>query len=304
MKCVEQALVFPCAGELLPGVIALPQEASLAPTGHHPRAGAGEGLAGCGVLIVVGGPQYRVGSHRQFLLLARRLAAAGYPAMRFDYRGMGDADGAMRSFEDVSSDICAALDAFQHVCPSLRRFVLWGLCDAASAALLYVHASHDPRLSGLALLNPWVRSEASLAKTHIKHYYGQRLLQRDFWRHLLSGRMALLDAVRGLLRSALAAGRSGSVDGPARHTFQDRMAAGWREFSGNILLILSGEDYTAKEFLEFSASSPAWAGLLDSTSVRRIEVSGADHTFSTRQWRAAVEDATLAWLDSLRATAR
>jgi len=55
--------------------------------------------AACGVLIVVGGPQYRVGSHRQFLLLSRRLAAEGHPVMRFDYRGMGDASGAMRGFE-------------------------------------------------------------------------------------------------------------------------------------------------------------------------------------------------------------
>lgn len=92
----------------------------------------------CGVLIIVGGPQYRVGSHRQFVLLSRRLAGEGYPAMRFDYRGMGDAGGAMRSFEDVRADIGAAIEAFQRAVPSLRRIVLWGLCDAASAALLYV----------------------------------------------------------------------------------------------------------------------------------------------------------------------
>ncbi|KAB8057318.1 hydrolase 1, exosortase A system-associated, partial [Janthinobacterium violaceinigrum] len=43
-----------------------------------------------GVLIVTGGPQYRVGSHRQFVLLARALAAQGVPVLRFDLRGMGD----------------------------------------------------------------------------------------------------------------------------------------------------------------------------------------------------------------------
>ena len=42
-----------------------------------------------GMLIVVGGPQYRAGSHRQFTLLARDVAATGVPTMRFDYRGMG-----------------------------------------------------------------------------------------------------------------------------------------------------------------------------------------------------------------------
>ena len=56
----ERGLVFRCAGEELVGIL-------------HPAPGA------TGVVIVVGGPQYRVGSHRQFLLLARRLAASGIP---------------------------------------------------------------------------------------------------------------------------------------------------------------------------------------------------------------------------------
>jgi hypothetical protein len=51
-------------------------------------------------------------------------------------------------------------------------------------------------IAGLVLLNPWVRSEVSLAQTHIKHYYGQRLLQGEFWRKLLSGRMEVLKSLR------------------------------------------------------------------------------------------------------------
>ncbi|MGZ5200780.1 MAG: hydrolase 1, exosortase A system-associated, partial [Telluria sp.] len=86
----ERALAFPCGGDWLYGVASLPAQ-----------AGA------CGVLIVVGGPQYRAGSHRQFTLLARSLADAGIPAMRFDYRGMGDSDGGVRSFESVDEDIRA-----------------------------------------------------------------------------------------------------------------------------------------------------------------------------------------------------
>ena len=51
-----------------------------------------------GVLIVTGGPQYRAGSHRQFVLLARFLAARGMAVLRFDYRGMGDSEGAPRDY--------------------------------------------------------------------------------------------------------------------------------------------------------------------------------------------------------------
>jgi len=46
-----------------------------------------------------------VGSHRQFVQLARRLAKQGYPTLRFDYRGMGDSEGVYRSFENVGPDL-------------------------------------------------------------------------------------------------------------------------------------------------------------------------------------------------------
>ena len=54
-----------------------------------------------GVLIIVGGPQYRVGSHRQFVQLARALASNGIATMRFDYTGMGDSQGKKAEFDQV-----------------------------------------------------------------------------------------------------------------------------------------------------------------------------------------------------------
>lgn len=55
-----------------------------------------------GVVVVVGGAQYRVGSHRQFVRLARRLAAAGHPVLRFDLPGMGDSPGEPVPFENTA----------------------------------------------------------------------------------------------------------------------------------------------------------------------------------------------------------
>lgn len=103
----EHALTFDCAGAALQGVLACPARP-----------------AATGVLIVVGGPQYRAGSHRQFVLLARRLATAGYAVLRFDVRGMGDSEGEAGGFEALSDDIAAAADALQAACPSVRRIVL------------------------------------------------------------------------------------------------------------------------------------------------------------------------------------
>jgi exosortase A-associated hydrolase 1 len=253
---------------------------------------------GTGVVIVVGGPQYRVGSHRQFVLLARALASAGYPVLRFDYRGMGDSEGSQRDFETVGPDIAAALDALHSRVPSVSKVVLWGLCDGASAALLYWEQTKDPRISGLCLLNPWVRSEASLARTQLRHYYTQRLRQKEFWRKLISGKVALA-ALSGFMRRIRLSVSGARPLALSQRPFQLRMAEGWNSFNGGVLLILSGDDYTAKEFLEYTRSHAAWQGALDRARLQRSDVPGVDHTFSSAASRKLAEELTLAWLARL-----
>lgn len=281
MSFREMALVFPCAREQLLGIVTQPGQAE-----------------NTGVLIIVGGPQYRVGSHRQFLLLSRSLAASGYPTMRFDYRGLGDSTGDLRTFETVDDDILAALDAFMAACPKLERIVLWGLCDAASASLIYLHSHEDERVGGLVLLNPWVRSEATLARTHIKHYYIQRLLQPGFWRKLLSGSLGLGRAVGGLLGS-LRIARITTAQAGQEISFQGKMCCALAKSKLPVLLILSSDDYTAKEFIEATRLDAEWQGALAQSQVTMREVTGADHTFSSAEWRGQVEQITQQWLDTL-----
>lgn len=281
MSYSEHALQFACAGERLQGILTRPEQPSR-----------------IGVVVVVGGPQYRVGSHRQFVLLARALAAAGYAVLRFDYRGMGDSSGAPVDFLNADADIGAAIDALMTHAPDVKHVALWGLCDAAAAALLYCDKHNDPRVTGLCLLNPWVRSEVSLARTQVKHYYTQRLMERAFWVKLLSGKVAL-GAAAGLVRNlrlALKGVRSGAG---MQLPFQSRMARAWRAFRGSVLLVLSAEDYTAKEFLEYASADPAWAGALTQPNLRRHDLQGADHTFSGAKSKAAVECITVAWLREL-----
>lgn len=276
----EKAVWIDCEGERMLGIVC-------APRGTHMREQA--------VLIPVGGPQYRAGSHRQFVLLARALASAGYASLRFDFRGMGDSEGAARTFEDVEPDLKAAIDALYKE-PGVRSVVIWALCDGASAALMFGTA--DARVGGLVLLNPWVRSETTLATTHLKHYYGQRLLQREFWIRLLRAQFDWRSSLRDL-RVNLLRGMRAANEGPARASFQTMMADGWRRFRGSIALMLSGRDLTAKEFLEYAGSDPRWHGLLTLPNVRRADLPEADHTFSDSQCHRWLEEQTLAWLGSM-----
>ncbi|MCG5510340.1 hydrolase 1, exosortase A system-associated [Ectothiorhodospira lacustris] len=284
-------------------------EAFIFHVGDTPLVGVmhpGKPEARQGVLIVVGGPQYRVGSHRQFLLLARHLAEAGIPVMRFDYRGMGDSGGAQRSYEDISQDLLAATDTFINRNPGLESVVIWGLCDAASAALL--NAWRDPRITGLVLLNPWVRTEAGLARAYLKQYYLRRLMSREFWSGLMGGRINPLTSARslvGMTRRALRRQQSGGtpvgIPNAQREIdpgkpLPERMAEGWRRFSGPILLILSGDDLTAEEFRGCARQSAVWRELLDERRVTVRELCDANHTFSRLEWRDQVEKWTLEWL--------
>jgi len=114
MQPEERAVSFACGADRLYGVLSLPAQAAPAR----------------GVLIVVGGPQVRTGSHRQFTLLARSLAQAGVPVLRFDYRGMGDSEGAVRVFDQVDDDLHAALGA-DPAAAGLAQVFLSSLADDA-----------------------------------------------------------------------------------------------------------------------------------------------------------------------------
>ncbi|SDP85756.1 exosortase A system-associated hydrolase 1 [Rhodoferax sp. OV413] len=278
MSATEQAVLFSCAQETQVGILSLPTEP-----------------AQVAVVIAVGGPQYRAGSHRQFVLLARRLATAGYAVLRFDYRGMGDSSGTAKDFLNASPDIAAAINTLHEHSPQIRSTVIWGLCDAASAALLYLQDTQDTRVTGLCLLNPWVRSETSLARTQVKHYYIQRLMQRTFWTKLLSGQVAW-SALKGLANNIRLSRTTSPSRGSGNLPFQQRMANGWMNFDGRILLLLSGNDYTAKEFLEYAGVDAAWSRAFQHKQLERHDLTNADHTFSNRLAQVAVENLTLDWL--------
>ncbi|KKO49321.1 hydrolase [Arsukibacterium sp. MJ3] len=259
-----------------------------------------------GVLLIVGGPQYRVGSHRQFVKVSRALAASDIPTMRLDSTGMGDSSGNKAEFYLQNNDISLAIDGFFQHCPQLTQVVLWGLCDAASAALLYCYKQDDNRVAGLVLLNPWVRQQQSHAQVMLKHYYWQRLGTKAFWQKLLGGGLnpwqSLKELVNTYQQSRQNKPQPNNTEAAEQRpqttadNYVQHMLEGWQNFSGKSLVITSGNDHTAQEFLTLCQNAD-WQQQLSAS--KHVNLAAANHTFSSANWRQQVENASLQFIKAL-----
>ncbi|HLS57717.1 MAG TPA: alpha/beta fold hydrolase [Zeimonas sp.] len=136
------------------------------------------------VLILNSGIIHRVGANRLSVALARELAAAGFPVLRFDLSGIGDseprADG-LAPLDAAMADIREVLGSLEAI-RGTRRVVLAGLCSGADHAAIF--SASDSRVVGLVLLDP------SIPKTrgYYLRYYGMRLGRPGTLLNVLRGR--------------------------------------------------------------------------------------------------------------------
>ena len=283
----EEAVLFDCHGDTLVGIL------------HRPTIDPPERA----MVLVVGGPQYRVGSHRQFVLLSRALAKRGIVVFRFDYRGMGDSSGHFAGFESVEADIESAIDETLTRVPELRKVALWGLCDAASAIAMY--AGLDDRVDSVVLVNPWVRSVAGEAQVIVRNYYGKRVLDPRAWRLLASEPSRLFSAFRSVLGNvqrafiSLAPAIHTSTSGPyglPDADLPERVFVGIQRYCGEIRIVLCEKDLTAQEFRLAAEHNVRYRKILRTANVSQVVVPDADHTFSRAVWRERIVELTSGWL--------
>jgi len=261
---MESPHPFTCAGEDLIAIY------------HSPNS---DGLcAGLGVVMVAGGAQYRVGSHRLYVQLARGLSAAGCAVMRFDSRGLGDSSGEWRGFEHIASDIADACRQLMKINRELRGVVLWGLCDGATAALL--SADLVPALSGMILVNPWLENQQAQARTMLRHYYRRRLLSADLWRKVLTGAFSPAASWRSFMTFWRQRKRQ---DNQQASDTASRLIRAMTTWSSRLSIVIAEKDLTAQAYLDwFSSKNQSNREL---SSIRIDTVVNADHTFSYRDKR-------------------
>ena len=232
---------------------------------------------GCiGLLIVTGGSQTRIGSHRMFERLASDVAAAGYPCFRFDRRGVGDSEGEDPGFKGSGADLEAAAAAFRSKCPQLQRIAGFGLCDGATALALF---GQDAGVDQLVLANPWfVEAEAGEPPAAaIKQHYRQQLMSLEGWKKILSGSISYNKLLKGVRK----------IVSPPPADLAGEVAAGLKSRPLPLQMVLCRNDATAV------AAADVW-GSADYRTIREknpapVYIESDSHTFA----RAGDADALL-----------
>ena len=246
-------------------------------------ASAGEGARrpSVGVLFSNVGLNHHVGPNRKWVEVARHLADAGFPSLRFDLSGRGDSEARADSRsegERAVLDTTEAMD-FLGARTKLERFVLVANCsgvDSQHAAMV-----RDARVVGAVAIDGyayrnfgyWVRRQLNL-------------LQPERWR-----RRARLRRLGGAAAWRKAAGAEAVWvrDIPSREAYGrdlDRLCArGVRQ----LLLFTGGADLVYNHRGQFEAVFGA----------RRVEVEfyrAADHLFSVATDRRWLVERTASWM--------
>jgi hypothetical protein len=259
MKLEQRAVRFHSAGNALIGIVDVPERPLVR-----------------GMLILADSTQYRAGSHRQFTLLSRLLAARGVAVMRFDRAGAGDSEGqaGAHGVEDIGA---AMKEFFIHV-PEMKESVILAPGDAAAGAALY--AAGDARVTGLALLDPLLpQALAGAGETPRESKpalrYGPRSAADRLFRRAAALRRAVSRAV----------GRETPVQ-----NVPPALAQALAGFGGRVLLVCCSTQASSRD------TARALEG--QHPRSRRVEIAHAGPDTRRSAWRDALAFACASWLGS------
>jgi pimeloyl-ACP methyl ester carboxylesterase len=166
------------------------------------------------VLWLSAGQKVRQGAWRMNVVIARRLAAAGIPVLRFDYHGIGESEGPDRHGQFVMDlygfiqtggfkhDVAAAAHGLRERVGA-RPLVLGGLCGGAVSALFAASLIDD--VASLLLVDLPVTISSAARQRYLEEHpeelirarpgeaetvmalYLRRLTDPAAWRRLVSG---------------------------------------------------------------------------------------------------------------------
>lgn len=247
--------------------------------------------AGTGPLVVFlhGWAGSRIGPHRMFVHMARRLAARGCVCLRFDFRGRGDSEGSTTgaTIRSMIEDTKAAVDFAATRHPG-HPIVLLAICSGCKVAIGAAVA--DARVGGLALWSPEpmgpMRDKASKQRksTSALRAYGRKLLRWETWRKLITFRVNVR-LVKKAVSAQEVAGRGEIED-------ETRWLNHLRGYKGRMLCLHGTNDP------ETATAKAGYTALCSGSGILHEvhEIAGANHSFYGLDWEREVMEITETWM--------
>lgn len=274
----EQPVTFQRDGIRLRGVL------HTAPDAPAPRTG---------IVMLHGWSGCRLGPHRMFVTLARRLLAKGYLCLRFDFAGRGESDGNARdtTISGMTRDALAAVRRLKQE-RGVERIVLLGICSGAKVAVAAAGAARDvQRLvlwSGEAMGGLRTRSTRARRSLASVRAYFRKALHPAAWARLLRGQINL-----GLVGKAVT---QPETPADVERRAESAVLARFRDYRGEILFIYGSLDPDTR------AAAAGYGEFCRRHGIRAAfhEVAGANHSFYGTAWEKQVLELTEDWLAERR----
>lgn len=270
------------------------------------------------VILLPAGLKDRVGPHRLYVQLARRLARTGVLVLRLDAEGIGESDGELETdinpvhYRRIQSgifveDILSAMRALT-AREGIRRFVLGGLCGGAISAQLAAAAAPSSVVGVLSLSHVAVLDEDQPASARTRsevvtnnRAYLRKIFSVHAWRRLVAGESEWREIWQNmiglwylLLEKAGLGRRHWVNENPAFFTSFRQL-----QNAGVVHLMLFGErDARWTAFRELVVDG-FLAGAMQGKGYRIEVVGEANHEFYLRPWTQSVLDQASDWLVAL-----
>jgi pimeloyl-ACP methyl ester carboxylesterase len=244
------------------------------------------------VALLHGWAGYRIGPHRMLVGMSRRLANAGFHALRFDMRGRGDSEGNGETacLDEMIEDALAAVE-FLNEKTGIKEAVLAGICSGSNVAIGAATLQPDIRELALWSVLPFQpEQKAAQRLKRSKFYlaeYARKALKTETWRRLWRGEVSL----RGVGRALRGDAKPASGERNLKDSSRDIMAA-FAKYKGRALFVTGSADPEGMEGRKlFSAFCQAQGIRADFHFIE-----GATHSYYSTAHEKEVIDVTLDWL--------
>ncbi len=279
----EQALLL---GRAHPLVAIVTTPAGPFQTGPPPAA----------MILLNSGLVHRVGPGRLYVKIARRMAASGFVAVRFDHSGIGDSSVRrdtqpfQQSYVQETRELMDVLGEQR----GIEHFVLAGICSGADTA--FRMACSDSRVLAAVMINATGYANSVEWGSYVvnrkwaKQYWKESLFRLDSWRRALTGRIQYRRLFTVLLKH-LVLSRSKEVGSVVKRVSADLRGLIAQKKQ---LLVINSEWDLARDCLEVILNGEL-AALRASGTLRLEIIPRTDHIFTLLSSQQRVIDIIENW---------